>query len=149
MLCFTSNRSSSWVRFCNIHLIRKAQDVSALQVYIVVLGPLHGTNFWRVLQLWAHINVEIPFNWPRELLVYSSVLTAKVGSGWDQVAWTVFFRRQQCQSAFGILTLMLCQKHRTKFQRVSYNPLAYRLSVIWSWLLASQFFSGGHLNNYI
>ena len=45
MHCFTSNRSSSGVRFCNIHIIRKAQDVSVVQVYIPALSALHGTIF--------------------------------------------------------------------------------------------------------
>ena len=31
---------------------------------MAALCPVHGANFWRILQLWAHINVEIPFNWP-------------------------------------------------------------------------------------
>ena len=44
--------------------------------------PVHGANFWRILQLWAHINVEIPFNWPHGksyMCIFHVLPTAKAG----------------------------------------------------------------------
>ena len=48
MFCFTSNRSSleSGSVIYNVHTIRKAQDVSAVQVYI---AALHRPITWNQL----------------------------------------------------------------------------------------------------
>ena len=96
------------------------------QVSIAALCPLHGANFWKILQLWAHIYVEIPFNClqTRVTGLYSNVLNCQSRMKMRSSDVYSFLRRQQCQSAFGILC---CKKHRTKIQRVSYNPLAYAI----------------------